>query len=116
MECSFYKHLENTGVALSDVSYEPLRIPYQSGKKPRNYIPDFLVSTGGGDRLYEVKPIRRQRGKIFALKMAAGYRYAAANGLVFSVVSEDDFPVMSVKDARVDPDIVIRPRRRAGRG
>ncbi len=108
MEYSFYKHLEGSGVAIGDIGYEAIRIPYKVGKKERSYIPDFLV----GDSLYEVKPLARQKGRVFANKMTAAYRHAASSGLKFTVVSEKDFRIIPVKVALKDPDLRLRPRRR----
>ncbi len=108
MEYSFYKHIERTGVKLEDIGYESIRIPYTVGRKPRTYIPDFVV----GDLVVEVKPEARQRGKVFEAKVAAARQYCAANGLRYSVVGQRDFKVIPARLATRDPDVVMRKRKR----
>lgn len=112
MEYSFYKHLESTGVDICDIGYEAIRIPYRSGKRERSYIPDFLV----GRELYEVKPVVRQKGRVFADKMAAAFRFCADRGISFKIVSERDFRIFTLKESILDPYVHVRvPGRKRSR-
>lgn len=113
MEYSFYRHLEGSGVPIEEIGYESLRIPYRLGKRVRTYILDFVV----GARVYEVKPVFRQKGRKFEAKVAAAVEYCGQNGMTYSVVSERDFRVIALKEALADPDasIVVRKKRRRRR-
>ena len=111
MEYSFYRHLESSGVPIDEIGYESLRIPYRLGKRTRTYILDFVV----GDRVYEVKPLFRQKGRKFEAKAAAALDYCLLNGLTYSVVSERDFRVIALKEALGDPDVSIAVRRKRRR-
>lgn len=115
-EYSYYRHLEARGVDLSDVRQEPFAVPYSIRRKGHLYYPDLLIISER--RVVEVKSTRevlRKRGsRILAAKFAAAREFCESYGLSFSVVTEEDFTVLSRRHAEADPDVVWirRPRRR----
>ncbi len=112
MEYSFYRHLEESGVPIDEIGYESLRIPYRLGKKTRTYIMDFVV----GLRAYEVKPVCRQKGKKFEAKKLAALEHCLKNGMTYSVVSEKDFRIVSLKEALADSSVeIVRKKIRRAR-
>lgn len=107
-EYSYYKHLEERGVDLIQVDYEPFAIPYMLRKKKRTYTPDFLVHSL--NHLVEVKTeytlnVRKRGQKMLEAKREAAIQYCKENGLIYVILTEKDFKIRSYTSAYADPDV-----------
>ena len=110
-EYSFYKHLESLGFDLmTQIIYEPLKIPYMHHEHRRTYTPDFLI----GPTLEmieikscnEVKLMTKNSEHVNHVKWPAADTFCKEHGLVFKVMTEKDFHIISYAQAFRDSDIV----------
>lgn len=105
LEYSYVKHLEQSGLNVTDFSYEPFKIPYKTKRgRNRTYIPDFYVEPDG--LLVEIKPWQRvtKKSTKFKLKIEAAKRYCGENDLEFKVLTDKDFRRYTLREARLDPN------------
>jgi len=104
-EYSFMKHLECRGISLdTDVKYESHRFEYEWNNKKRTYCSDFFVISE--NVLYEVKPLYALNNEINQCKFQAAQRALEGTGIMFRVVTENDFRKISFDEARKDVDVV----------
>jgi len=106
LELSFMKHLEDSGLALSDVEYECFKVPWiaENGSK-RTYTIDFYVPSQSV--VYEVKQSWALKTKEVNLKCEFANQFFEQLGLKFIVVTENDFKKLKFDDALQDLDVVF---------
>lgn len=106
-EYFYYKHLENEGIDLSDVDYEPFCIRYEKDNHIRRYYPDFLVKPS--KLLVEVKSSFTYKScfdsEIVLVKKKAAEEFCKKMDLTYKILTEDDFKIGKYSDAYKDPDI-----------
>jgi hypothetical protein len=106
LELSFMKHLENSGLKLSEIEYECFRIPWinEEGSN-RTYTIDFYVPSQ--NVVYEVKQSWALKTKEVELKRKFANDFFEKIGLQFVIVTENDFQKIKFEDALVDADIIF---------
>lgn len=104
LELSFMKHLENSGLCLSDVEYECFKIPWvdEKGEK-RTYTIDFYVKSQ--KIAYEVKQSWALKNREVLLKAEFANRFFENIGIKFMIVTENDFQKLRFEDALSDENV-----------
>jgi len=106
-ELSFMKYLENRGIALDEILYENIKIPYEYLGIQRTYVTDFYVPKLL--TLYEVKTSSEinNLSDVNRVKFAAAYEFCSSNGIQFITITEKDFPCFGQKHFHYDQDITF---------
>jgi len=106
LELSFMKHLENSGLKLSEIEYECFRIPWinEEGSN-RTYTIDFYVPSQ--KIVYEIKQSWALKTKEVSLKSEFANLFFKRIGLQFMIVTEKDFQKIKFEDALLDSDVIF---------
>jgi hypothetical protein len=105
-EYSFLKHIENRGVDVNnDVGYECFVIPYTLNGVKRTYTPDFYIPSE--NTVFEVKPKYAIGLSQNVAKIEAAKSFFKEMGVLYAVVSEDNFRKIPFAEAKADKDIVF---------
>lgn len=103
-ELSFMKHVENVMcLSLNDVKYECFSIPYILNDGPRRYHPDFFIEKQ--QCVYEVKPTFAKAFSFNILKADAATVFLKKLGIVYKIMTENDFKKYTFDELKADPDV-----------
>jgi len=109
LEYSFMKHMESQGRVLTEtLQYETIRVKYEHENKTHTYTVDFYdVVT---KTAYEIKHSYNVKKKLPAneVKWAAASNKLMSEGIGFVLMTEKDYPVLTVADAFADPDVILK--------
>lgn len=72
------------------------------GERKRTYKPDFLV----GNTVYEIKPNALVSHHSVIPKLLAGVEFCQNKGLVFQVMTENDFKLIPISELLLRDDVV----------
>lgn len=104
-EYSFLKYLETQNISLKNIEYESILIKYSKNNGGRTYRPDFFLKEQR--RLIEIKSkwyLSRDH-ELINIKKEAAEKWCLENNATFEILTEDDFPIISYKQAKLDLDV-----------
>jgi len=104
-EYSYIKFLEQNGTFLEDIQYETIKIKYTNKGSGRTYTPDFFLPKE--KKLIEIKSkwFLQTDKELIDIKKQAAEKWCLENNISYQILTEDDFPILSYKQAKEDKDV-----------
>ena len=104
-EYSYIKFLEQKQILLEDIQYEAIKIKYTVNGSGRTYTPDFFLPKE--KKLIEIKSkwYLNADKELIKIKKEAAEKWCLENNISYEILTEDDFPILSYKQAKEDKDV-----------
>lgn len=106
-EYSYMKFLEQSNISLNDVEYESILIRYTNNGGGRTYRPDFFITKQR--KLIEIKSKWHldNNAELINIKKEAALKWCKDNNATYEILTEDDFPILSLNQLKSDKDVVL---------
>lgn len=106
-EYSYMKFLETNNISLDDIEYESIIIKYTKNNGGRTYRPDFFLIKER--KLIEIKSKWHLESdkELINIKKEAAENWCKNNNATYHILTEEDFPILSFKQASLDENVVF---------